>query len=57
MLKKSLEAIKVINGYYHEENQYLNVPVERLAELSPEIKQIAGFDMYRALGFYDPSVS
>ena len=40
-----------------EENQYMNVPVERLAELSPEIKQIAGFDMYRALGFYDPSVS
>jgi hypothetical protein len=40
-----------------EENQYMNVPVERLAELSPEIKQIAGFEMYRALGFHDPSVS
>ena len=38
-----------------EENQYLNVPAERLAELSPELRRIAGFDMYRALGFYDPS--
>ena len=40
-----------------EENQYMNVPVERLTELSPEIKQIAGFEMYRGLGFHDPSVS
>ena len=24
-----------------------------LAELSSEVKQIVGFDMYRALGFYD----
>ena len=40
-----------------EENQYLDVPAERLAELSPEVKQIAGFDMYRALGFHDPSVN
>ena len=40
-----------------EENQYMNVPDARLAELSPEIKQIAGFDMYRALGLHDPSVS
>jgi hypothetical protein len=40
-----------------EENQYLNVTPERLAELSPETKQIVGFDMYRALGFYDPSLS
>jgi ectoine hydroxylase-related dioxygenase (phytanoyl-CoA dioxygenase family) len=39
-----------------EENQYLDVPPERLAELPPEVRQIAGFDMYRALGFYDPSV-
>ena len=39
-----------------EENQYLNIPPERLAELSPEIRQITGFDMYRALGFYDRSV-
>jgi ectoine hydroxylase-related dioxygenase (phytanoyl-CoA dioxygenase family) len=39
-----------------EENQYLDVPPERLAELSPEVKRIAGFDMYRALGLHDPSV-
>jgi ectoine hydroxylase-related dioxygenase (phytanoyl-CoA dioxygenase family) len=40
-----------------EENQYLNVTPGRLTELSPELKQIAGFDMYHALGFHDPSVS
>jgi hypothetical protein len=40
-----------------EENQYLNIPAERLAELSPEVKQMAGFKMYRALGFHDPSAS
>ncbi|MEO0963070.1 MAG: phytanoyl-CoA dioxygenase family protein [Pseudomonadota bacterium] len=40
-----------------EENQYLDVPPERLAELSPEIRRVAGFDMYRALGFYDPTVA
>ena len=39
-----------------EENQYLDVPPERLAELSPEVKRIAGFDMYRALGLFDPTV-
>jgi len=39
-----------------EENQYLDVPPDRLAELSPEVQQVAGFDMYRALGFFDPSV-
>ena len=39
-----------------EENQYLDVPRERLAELTPDIRRIASFDMYRALGFYDPSV-
>ncbi len=38
-----------------EENQYLDVPRERVAELSPEVRQIAGFDMYRALGIYDPA--
>lgn len=36
-----------------EENQYLNVPPERLAELTPEIRRIVGFDMYRALGFHE----
>ena len=40
-----------------EENQYLNVPRERMAELTPELKRLVGFDMYAALGFYDPSVS
>ncbi len=39
-----------------EENQYLNVPKARLAELSPEMRQLIGFEMYDALGFYDPSV-
>ncbi len=39
-----------------EENQYLDVPPERLAELSPEVRRIAGFDMYGALGFFDPSI-
>jgi hypothetical protein len=40
-----------------EENQYLNVPQERMAELSPEVKRLLGFDMYAALGFYDPTVA
>ena len=40
-----------------EENQYLNVTPERFAQLSPEVRQIAGFEMYRALGFYDRSLS
>ena len=40
-----------------EENQYLDVPAERLAALSPELRQVLGFDMYSALGFHDPSVS
>jgi ectoine hydroxylase-related dioxygenase (phytanoyl-CoA dioxygenase family) len=39
-----------------EENQYLDVSRERLAELSPELRRIAGFDMYAALGFYDRTV-
>lgn len=39
-----------------EENQYLDVPPERLAELSPEAKRITGFAMYRGLGLFDPSV-
>ena len=40
-----------------EENQYLNVPRERMAELSPEVRRLLGFDMYAALGFYDPAVA
>ncbi|MEM9620465.1 MAG: phytanoyl-CoA dioxygenase family protein [Pseudomonadota bacterium] len=39
-----------------EENQYLNIPRERVAELSPEVRRIAGLKMYGALGLYDPSV-
>lgn len=39
-----------------EENQYLDVPGSRVAELTPEEKHIAGFDMYSALGFFDPSI-
>lgn len=39
-----------------EENQYLDVPAQRLAKLSPEVRKIAGFDMYSALGFSDPTV-
>ena len=39
-----------------EENQYLDVPAERLADLSPEVRRIAGFHMYQALGLYDPSL-
>ena len=40
-----------------EENQYLNVSAARAADLSAEVHRIAGFDMYRALGFHDPSSS
>lgn len=39
-----------------EENQYLDVPKERLAELTPEVRRLAGFEMYDALGFHDPAV-
>ncbi|MEM7286334.1 MAG: phytanoyl-CoA dioxygenase family protein [Actinomycetota bacterium] len=39
-----------------EENVCLDVPPERLAELSPEIRRLAGFDMFGSLGFSDPSV-
>ncbi len=40
-----------------EENQYLDVPPERLRQLSPELRRIVGFEMYRALGFSDPAVA
>ena len=40
-----------------EENQYLNVSRQRFAELTPELRQIVGLDMYRGLGFYDPSAA
>ena len=38
-----------------EENQYLDLPAERVAELSPEVQRLAGFHMFGSLGFYDPS--
>ncbi len=40
-----------------EENQYLDVPLERAAKLSPEMKKIIGYEMYDALGFFDPRVA
>lgn len=39
-----------------EENQYLNVQPEDIEGLSPAVRQIAGFEMYRALGFHEPVV-
>ena len=40
-----------------EENQYLDLPRERIAELAPEVRRTVGVDMYGALGFYDPTVT
>ncbi|MEM1333662.1 MAG: phytanoyl-CoA dioxygenase family protein [Actinomycetota bacterium] len=40
-----------------EENQYLDIPPERVGELTPEVRRLAGFEMYGALGFHDPSVA
>jgi len=40
-----------------EENQYLDVPVDLATDLSPELRQIIGYEMYDALGIYDPSVT
>lgn len=34
-----------------EENIYLDVPPERAAELSPELRKAIGYAMYRALGY------
>lgn len=40
-----------------EENQYLDVPKEDIAGLDPDIRALAGFNMYGgSLGFYDPSI-
>ena len=39
-----------------EENQYLNVPRERMAELTPEVRRLVGFDMYAGLGFHERAV-
>ena len=40
-----------------EENQYLHLSRERIRELSPELRSLAGFDTYHALGIYDPSLT
>lgn len=40
-----------------EENQYLDIPIEALNKLPQEVRKIAGFGMYRALGLYDPTVT
>jgi len=37
-----------------EENQYLDVPVEMARNLSPELRDMIGYKMYRALGFSMP---
>ena len=34
-----------------EENQYLDVPPDIAATLSPDLRRMIGYDMYRALGF------
>ena len=39
-----------------EENQYLNLPPKRIAQLSEKVRKLAGLEMYSALGFYDPSI-
>ena len=39
-----------------EENQYLNVPPARRAELPPQLRRLVGFEMYHALGFHDRRV-
>jgi len=39
-----------------EENQYLEVPRDRVAELDPALRKLAGFTMHGALGYRDPNV-
>ena len=39
-----------------EENQYLHMSQKQLAQLSPEVRRMIGFDMYGALGFYEPGL-
>ncbi len=40
-----------------EENQYLDIPAPRRAELSPELLALTGHSMSGSLGFSDPSVA
>ncbi|MCB1692596.1 MAG: phytanoyl-CoA dioxygenase family protein [Pseudomonadales bacterium] len=39
-----------------EENQYLDMPRDEIANLDPALRKTAGFTMHGALGFYDPSL-
>ncbi|MEZ5226263.1 MAG: phytanoyl-CoA dioxygenase family protein [Acidimicrobiales bacterium] len=39
-----------------EENQYLSIPPDVLATLSPELRALTGHTMHNGLGFHDPSV-
>jgi ectoine hydroxylase-related dioxygenase (phytanoyl-CoA dioxygenase family) len=39
-----------------EENQYLDVPPDLAATLSPELRRMIGYTMNGALGFHDPRV-
>jgi ectoine hydroxylase-related dioxygenase (phytanoyl-CoA dioxygenase family) len=39
-----------------EENQYLDVPPEMVAGLSPELRALTGHTMHGSLGFFDPNV-
>ena len=40
-----------------EENQYLDVPLEKAQQLSPELREAIGYPMYDALGVYDPRIA
>jgi hypothetical protein len=40
-----------------EENQYLDVPLHIAKNLSPELRTMIGYEMYDALGFFDPRIS
>jgi ectoine hydroxylase-related dioxygenase (phytanoyl-CoA dioxygenase family) len=39
-----------------EENQYLDVPMQLAARLPEPLRKMIGYDMHRALGFFDPRV-
>ncbi len=39
-----------------EENQYLDVPPDVVASLSPELRALTGHTMHGSLGFFDPRV-
>jgi len=39
-----------------EENQYLDTPTSVAANLSPELRDLIGYEMHGGLGFYDPGM-